>query len=176
MKKVLVLVSCVAVLLILSKVSFAESEEVSVEPEALPAQKELSELSAEGIIGEVQSDGITVWRQLHPVPPPHALTFGVMPYPTTATGQPAYGIPYSYPSQPREPRRLGRRLAPPPFQPHPLPGIGVALPPPSSQPPTVVYRPTPIKNFATLIMAPRPYVAYDPYAVYPTHPLYVPVQ
>ena len=165
MKKVLVLVSCVAVILILSKVSFAE-------PEDVPATEQ-SQLSVERIIGEVQPDGTTVWRQLYPVPPPHGLPFGVMPYPTTAAGHPAYGIPYSYP---RTPRRFGGRLTPPPFQPHPLPAIGAVMPLPTDQPPTVVYRPTPIKNFATLMMAPRPYVAYDPYAVYPARPVYVPVQ
>ena len=150
----------------MSKVSFAEPEE---SPAADPAQ-----LSVERIVGEVQPDGSTVWRQLHLAPPTHALPFGVMPYPTDIAGHPAYGAPYSYP---RTPRRLGGRLSPPPFQPQPLPAIGAVMPAPACPPqPVVVYRPTPVKNFVSLLTAPRPYVAYDPYAVYPAHPLYVPVQ
>ena len=198
MKKVFVLVSCFAVVLIVSNMSFAQSEDAPVPLEP--------QLSVENIIGEVQPDGVTVWRHLHPAPAvPQVLPFGYPPYPTV-DGHPAYGIPYSYP---RAPRRLGARLTPPPFQPHPLPVPGAvpgaAQPPvfpmmappmvmgqvPVQQgvlgmagsapvvpqgPPTVVYRPTPIKNFVTLMTAPRPYIGYDPYAGYPLFPGYVPQQ
>jgi len=188
MRKVFVFVSCVTVVLILSKVSFAESAET---PSAEPSQ-----LSVESIVAEVQPGGATIWRPAAP----HALPFGYPPYPSI-DGHPAYGVPYSYP---RAPRRLGSRLAPPvPYQPHPLPALGAApgVSPPPTQPmvrgqapmrqgvlgvapasgvpmgqPTVVYRPTPIKNFMTLITAPRPYIGFDPYAGYPPFPGYIPPQ
>jgi hypothetical protein len=40
--------------------------------------------------------------------------------------------------------------------------------------PVVAYRPTPIRNFFTLMAAPRPYIGYDPYAAYPPFPGYMP--
>ena len=192
MKKLFVLVSCFAVPLILSNVSFAQSEDA-------PAPEE-TQLSVENIVGEVQPGGATVWRQLHPVP--QALPFGYPPYPTV-DGYPAFGVPYSYP---RAPRRFAARFAPPQFQPQPLPVpgavpgaveppvppivappmvmgqvpvrhgvLGITQPVPVAPgPPTVVYRPTPIKNFVTLMTAPRPYIGYDPYAGYPPFPGYIP--
>jgi len=193
MKKVFVLVSCFAVVLILSKMSFAESTDAPV--------SEQLQLSVERIVAEVQPDGVTIWRPVAP----RALPFGYPPYPSV-DGKPAYGIPYSYP---RAPRRLGSRFAPPPFQPHPLPVpgavpgavqppvppmvappmvmgqmpkrqgvLGVAQPAPAGSPeqPTVLYRPTPVRNFMTLMMSPRPYIGYDPYAGYPPFPGYQPPQ
>jgi hypothetical protein len=172
MKKLSIFVSCFAAVLILSKVSFAQSDEV-----ADPAP-----LSTESIIAE-------------PTPAvPQTLPFGYPPYPTVG-GYPAYGIPYSYP---RAPRRLGARFSPPPYRSHPLPAPGVqpmvappmtmgqvpplqgtigTLPPSASQgSPTVFYRPTPVRNFMMLMTAPRPYIGYDPYAGYPPFPGYVPPQ
>jgi len=58
--------------------------------------------------------------------------------------------------------------------------LGAAVPPMPGleplEPPTVVYRPTPIKNFMTLMSAPRPYIGYDPYAGAPPAPPFVPAQ
>jgi len=188
MKKMFVLVSCVAVVFILSKVSFAEPEDAPVFEPSL--------LSVANLVGEVQEDGTTVWRQATPQTTSQALPFGFPPYPTTIEGHPAYGIPYSYPRAPRRLANLGSRFAPPPMQPHPLPEPGsmpgatfVHVPPMVAPPmvmgqrqplqgvlgaarsvpadparPTVVYRSTPIRNFMTLISAPRPYIGYDPYA------------
>jgi len=195
MKKVFVLVSCVAVVLILSNVSFAQSEEAPV--------PDPSQLSVQQIIAESQPDGAVIWRPAAP----QALPFGYPPYPMV-DGYPAYGIPYSYPRAPRRlGSRFGSRFAPPPFQPHQLPVPGAvpgAVPlhvppmvaPPmtlgqvpqlqetlgavpavsSQQQPTVYYRPTPVKNFMTLMMSPRPYIGYDPYAGYPPYPGYIPPQ
>ena len=44
--------------------------------------------------------------------------------------------------------------------------------------PVVVQRPTPIRNFMTMMTAPRPYIGYDPYAgTPPPHfPIYMPAQ
>ena len=196
MKKMLVFVLCFAVVLILNKVSFAEPTDAPVSTQSQP-------LSVENIVGEVQPDGVTIWRPTAP----QVLPFGYPPYPTTVDGHPAYGVPYSYP---RAPRRLGARFAPPvPVQPHPLPVPGAVpgalqppVPPMVAPPmvmgqmpqrqgvlgggriaptapqgqPTVVYRPTPIRNYMTLMMAPRPYIGYDPYAGYPPFPGYVPPQ
>ena len=184
MKKVFVLVLCLAVVLILNKVSVAQEDEDA----SVPEQPQF--LSVEKIVGEVQPDGATIWRPASP----QALPFGYLPYPTV-DGLPAYGVPYSYP---RAPRRFGNRFAPPPPQPHPLPTPGavpgatqpqappMVAPPlvmgqmpqrqgvlglgqPAQQPgqPVVVQRPTPFRNFLTLMSAPRPYIGYDPYAGYP---------
>ncbi|MCL2709556.1 MAG: hypothetical protein FWE95_01645 [Planctomycetaceae bacterium] len=190
MKKVFILVPCVAVVLMMSKVSFAE-------PEPAPVVDEPSLLSVANLIGEIQEDGTTVWRQASSQDAPQALPFGYPAYPTTAEGYPAYGIPYSYPQVPRRLANLGSRFAPPPIQPYALPEPGAVpgaaplhVPPMVSPPfargqrqalqgvlgaaqpavvgvpmqPTVVYRPTPFRNFMALISAPRPYIGYDPYA------------
>jgi len=175
MKKVFVLVSCFAVVLILSKASFAQPEDApaseelqsSIAASSIAASEE-PQLSVKTITEESPSEGIVAL-------PLQAVPFGYAPYPTTVDGTPAYGIPYSYP---RAPRRLGNRLAPPPFQPHPLPPVpGVAPGAAPNAQPTVVYRPTPIRNFFTLMMAPRPYLGYDPYAAgYLPFPGYQPPQ
>ena len=193
MKKAFVLISCFAVVLILSKVSFAQ-------PAGAPAPPQV-QLSVERIVAEPQADGTTVWRPAAP----QALPFGYLPYPTV-DGRPAFGVPYSFPRT--QPRRLGNRLAPPPvpFQPHPLPVPGatpgvvpVQAPPMVAPPmtmgqmpqrqgvlgvasarqagpqrPIVVHRPTPVRNFMALMTAPRPYIGYDPFAGYPPFPGYVP--
>ena len=195
MKKLFVLISCFAVVLVMSKTSFAQE---SVAP--LP---NVSELSLEDIIGEARTPMV-----------PQAVPFGSPPYPMV-DGYPAYGIPYSYPRgamraarQAQRPRRFAGRLAPPPYQPYALPAPGILpgmVPPPVAPPPVVApgvfgeipcqetlgavpavpaplgppnvyYRPTPIKNFMTLMTAPRPYIGYDPYAGYPPFPGYVPPQ
>ena len=168
MKKISVLVSCVAVILILSKVSFAQSDVV-------PAQAD-APLSIEDIIGKAHTP--------HSAPvTPQVLPFGYPPYPTV-DGNPAFGVPYSYP---RTPRRFGggglrARLAPPTMQPHPLPPVpmmhheGPGAVPMIPEEPVVFYRPTPIKNFVMLLSAPRPYIGYDPYAGYPPFPGYIPPQ
>jgi len=196
MKKVFVLVSCFAVVLILSKMSFAQ-------PAGAPAPPQV-QLSVERIVAEPQPDGTTIWRPAAP----QALPFGYLPYPTV-DGRPAFGIPYSFSRTPAPPRRFGNRLAPPPvpFQPHPLPVPGAApgvVPPPVppivappmtmgqvpqrqgvlgvarsapavQQQPTVVHRPTPVRNFLSLMTAPRPYIGYDPFAGHPS-PGHIPQQ
>ena len=168
MKKIFVLVSCVAVILILSKVSFSQSDGV-------PVQADASALSIEDIVGTAHTP------RNAPVAP-QVLPFGYPPYPTV-DGNPAYGVPFSYP---RTPRRFGgglrARLAPPAIQPHPLPPVpammheGPGAVPMMPEQPTVFYRPTPVKNFMMMISAPRPYIGYDPYAGYPPFPGYVPPQ
>jgi len=183
MKKFLVLISCLAAILIVSKVSFAQ--EVAATPQ-------LSELTIEDITAVESESDVS-----------YALPFGYPPYPTVGA-YPAYGVPYSYP---RAARRPGARFAPPQYQPYPLPTPGAvqgavppvanpvppmyrgrtlpplqgtlgAVPPDAVQPgqPTVFYRPTPVKNFMTLISAPRPYIGYNPYAGYPPFPGYIPPQ
>jgi len=185
MKKLLILVSCLAVILVVSKVCFAQ--EVAVEP--LP-ELQLPEL----VVEDIADPGV-----------PYALPFGYPPYPSVGA-YPAYGVPYSYPRT--APRRPGARFAPPQqYQPYPLPTpgavqgavppvanpvppmyrgrtlppvqgtLGVA-PPDAGQPgqPTVFYRPTPVRNFMTLMSAPRPYIGYNPYAGYPPFPGYIPPQ
>jgi hypothetical protein len=192
MKKVFVLVSCFAVVLILSKMSFSQSTDAPGHAQSHLSQ---SQLSVEKIVAGAAS--------------PQALPFGYPPYPTVG-GYPAYGVPYSYSQQPqnlrspRAPRRLAARLTPQPY-PLPMPGAtpGAATPfvppmvaapmtggqvpqqqevlgaipaTPSTGQPTVFYRPTPVKNFMTLMAAPRPYIGYDPYAGYPPFPGYAPPQ
>jgi len=188
MKKLFVTVSCVAVTFILCNVNFAQTHEVPAHLQTEPVV-----LSLEDVVGEARSVATV----------PQMLPFGVPPYPTVG-GYPAYGVPYSY-KRALRPRRLAGRFAPPPHQPYPLPMPGatpgmyhppVALPsltgeyppcqemisvvPPCPCPPdapaTVFYRPTPIKNFMTLLSAPRPYIGYDPYAGYPPFPGYIPPQ
>jgi hypothetical protein len=180
MKKLFILVSCFAMVLILSKVSFAQPDEDA------PGYAQ-SQLSVEKIVAE--ADAPTAHQ---------VLPFGYPPYPTV-DGYPAYGIPYSYP---RAQRRLGSRLGSPrSFKPYALPAPGAvlaspaaptAVPPmvmgqvppmqetlgavPTPGQPTVFYRPTPIKNFMTLMASPRPYIGYDPYAGYPPFPGYAPPQ
>ena len=182
MKRLFVPVSCFAVVLILSKISFAQ-------PQGDALVDDPPKLSVESITAD----------PLGPVAS-QVLPFGYPPYPTVG-GYPAYGIPYSYP---RAPRRFAARLMGPPPQPHPLPVPGAvpgppvpptfpptimgevpplqetlgaipAVPPPPGQP-TVFYRPTPFRNFMTLLTAPRPYIGYDPYAGYPPFPGYIPPQ
>jgi len=190
MKKVFVLVSCFAVVLILSKMSFAQSTD-DVSGHAL------SKLSVATVVAEAEA--------------PQVLPFGYPPYPTVG-GYPAYGVPYSYPRDsyprelrsPRAPRRLAARLAPQPY-PLPMPGAvpgapvpfvpPVVVPPmtrgqvppqqevlgtipavPSVEEPVIFHRPTPIRNFMTLMASPRPYIGYDPYAGYPPFPGYAPPQ
>lgn len=172
MKKLLLFTMCVAVIFVMSKVSFAQDDATSQAAEPV------------GVASSASSSSPTI------------LPFGYPPYPTVGN-YPAYGAPYSYP---RAPRRLGSRLAPPTqFQPYPLPAPGAVpgdaapvagpvpptfrnrlLPPrqgvlgaipatvaESPETPVVVYRPTPVKNFMTLMSAPRPYIGYDPYAGQP---------
>ena len=158
MKKLAVSVSCLAVILILSKVSFAQSSEIHVHADAPVV------LSVDDIVG-------TARTPVHAHAAQHAVPFGYPPYPTVG-GNPAYGVPYSYP---RSQRRLGARLNPPAMQPYPLPHAPGALDTVPAQP-TVFYRPTPIRNFMTMLTAPRPYIGYDPYVGYPPYPGYIPPQ
>ena len=194
MKKLFVLVSCVAVMFILGKVSFAQSAVQTTEvPAHLQTESSVVELSVDDIVGEARSSDVAI----QPLP------FGVPPYPTVG-GYPAYGVPYSFKQRGMRPRRLAGRFAPPPHMPYPLPMPGAApgmVPPPMPLPavtghvppcqemlgpvpvcpapvgpPTVYYRPTPVKNFMTLLSAPRPYIGYDPYVCYPPFPGYIPPQ
>ena len=185
MKKVFVLVSCVVVVIVLSKMSFAQAADDA------PGHAQ-SQLSVEKVVAETA--------------PSQALPFGYPPYPTVG-GYPAYGVPYSYPREarsPRAPRRLAARLTPQPY-PLPIPGaapgaatpfvppmvtppmtrgqvpsqqevLGTIPPAPSMEQPTVFHRPTPVRNFMTLMASPRPYIGYDPYAGYPPFPGYAPPQ
>jgi hypothetical protein len=154
MKKVLFLISCFAVVFVLSNVSFAQ-----------PASPQLT-------VAGIVADGGAVPA----APAPQMVPFGYPPYATAANGYPAYGVPYSYP---RGFRRQSR-LSPPPVQPYPLPAPGLPVPlvgQPGGTQPQVYHRPTPIKNFITLLASPRPYIGYDPYAGgYPPFPGYQPPQ
>ena len=190
MKKLFVLVSCLAVTLVLSKVSVAQSNEA---PGLAHSQ---SALSAADIVARANA-------------PAEAFPFGFPPYPTV-DGMPAFGIPYSYPRgmrearTPRFQRPLFSRFAPPPHHPVALPTPGFAPGPrmPQAQQivappmtmgqvpqmegvvtavpavaemPVVVHRPTPIRNFRALMFAPRPYLGFDPYAAgFPPFPGYLP--
>jgi len=179
MKKLLILIFGFVVLLILSEMSFAQEATAAV----------------------AATDVATV--EAPAVGSPQILPFGYPPYPTVGD-HPAYGVPYSYPRVAR--RLGSRLTPPVPYQPYALPTPGAvegavppvanpapptfrnrALPPrqgtlgaipPAGQPgqPTVFYRPTPIKNFVTLVTAPRPYIGYNPYAGYPPAPAFVPPQ
>ena len=127
---------------------------------------------------------------------PQYVPFGYVPYPAV-NNMPAYGIPYSFPRQRQLRRLGRLTPPPPQAYPLPQPGVlpgyagPVAAPPMVAPPfsmgqmpvmqetlnvpaaaqapaePTVFFRPTPIRNFISLLVAPRPYVGYDPYAVYP---------
>ena len=192
MKKIIFCTACIAFVFVLSQTPFVQGEES-------PGQANTqSLLSVESIVAESETP---------------ALPFGYAPYPTTADGLPAYGIPYSFlrerraaRSELRGERRLFSRFAPPPHQPYILPAPGSApgpaerpeappmvappmtlgqvpqqdgmisvTPAPAGQP-VVLHRPTPFKNFKTLMFAPRPYIGYDPYAGYPPFPGYQPPQ
>lgn len=184
MKKLLVLVSCFAAVLVLGKVSFAQ-----LVADAQP------ELTVEAIAADAPCPHSAV---------PQVLPFGYPPY-ATVGAYPAYGVPYSYP---RAARRAARMNPLPQFQPYPLPAPGAvpaapfayappmvappmtmgqvpqlqetlgACPAPACPPmqPQVFYRPTPIRNFVTMLSAPRPYIGYDPYVGYPPFPGYIPPQ
>ena len=174
MKKLSVLASFFAIALVMSHVSFAQSVEEKLTPPATSVCPGLPAATAD---------------QQHPSP--HTVAFGYPPFPSTAEGYPAYGAPYSYPRATRRANRTAR-LAPPQFQPHPLQAPAhafVSNAPVATQPvavpadrpyppgqPTVFYRPTPIKNFMSMITAPRPYIGFDPYAGYPPFPGYIPPQ
>ena len=199
MKKLFLPVSCFAVVLILSKASFAQFDDA---PGYAHSQ---SQLSVANIIAQAQ-----VAQHAHPTShapmAPHALPFGYPPYPMV-DGMPTFGVPYSFPRERRAVRAqrpMFARFAPPPFQPHALPVPGsvpgpwmrpeappmVAPPltfgqvpqqdgmitavPALAGPPVVVHRPTPLRNFRTLMFAPRPYLGYDPYAGFPPFPGYLP--
>jgi hypothetical protein len=169
MKKTLIFVSCVVAVLVLSQAGFAQFDEVSVLTDVQPL------LSIEDIVGTARTPH-------HAPAAPHVLPFGYPPYPTV-DGNPAFGVPYSYP---RAQRRFGgglrARLALSPFQPHPLPPVPAMYPegpgtvPMIPEQPVVFYRPTPVKNFMMMLSAPRPYMGYDPYAGYPPFPGYIPPQ
>ena len=218
---------CFALILVLNKVSIAESNDppgrahapaqVPAEPVGIdvyaPVQATVSAVPAHASMPPYAH----VPAAPHSPVPAQALPFGYPPYPTTVEGLPPYGYPYSFPRVQRAPRSerpqrpFFARFAPPPAQPYPLPQPGtmpapVPPPPPAPPlgsapplamgmvppqqgmiaavppapalpgPPVVVHRPTPFKNFRTLMFAPRPYIGYDPYAGYPPYPGYVPPQ
>ena len=201
MKKLFVFTVCFAAVIVLSNVSFSQSDE------AVGHAHAQSQLSVDNIVAGTGAGVIPLLPHS-----PQALPFGVPPYPMTPSGHPTYGVPYAYPQAPqapRSPRRLFSRLgAPREVQPYPLPTPG-AVPGPMTPPtppmfappmtlgeippqqgmiatvppvpvigqPTVVHRPTPIKNFRALMFSPRPYIGYDPYvAGYPPFPGYQPPQ
>ena len=181
MKKLFVIIALFTVALILSKASFTQVEEASIE-----ADTSTVHVHAEPVHVHVEAtvdEPIGVARSL---PVPQVLPFGYPPYPAVG-GYPAFGAPYSYP---RGIRRTGRFAQPAmpsyPVQAQPLflkrvPPLQetLATTPPVETPqgePTIFYRPTPIRNFFTLIASPRPYIGYDPYAGYPPFPGYIPPQ
>jgi hypothetical protein len=148
MKKLLVTVSCFAAVLVLSKVSFAQM-----------AGQPHTELNFASIIASA--------------PPAFS------PYHPSAGAYPAHGI---HNSSPRAARRASRLNPPPTAMGHMAmgqvpPGMFGTMPPVAvgePAPPVVVYRPTPIRNFFTLMSGPRPYAGYDPYVGYPPYPGYQP--
>jgi hypothetical protein len=206
MKKIFVFVTCIVLTLALSKVSFAQTHEVpehlrTVAADASPeliaesTTESAPELSVEDIVGEARSSAA-----------PTVLPFGYPPYPSVgeypAYGAPySYKRPLRQrrlggrfappPSQPYPlPTPGAVPGAMPPISPDALPPymgqvppcqemIG-AFPPPlpydPTVPPSVFYRPTPIKNFLSMLTAPRPYIGYNPYAGYPPFPGYLPPQ
>lgn len=183
MKKFFVLISCFAAMLMFSKVSFAQSAD---EPQP--------ELSIEALAADASNSLPTT---------PQVLPFGYPPIPSVGE-YPAYGVPYSFPRAARQRRaaRISPPQYQP--YPLPAPGAVPAAPfvhapqmvappmamgqvPPLQEtlgavpgpvcppvPPTVFYRPTPIRNFITMLSAPRPYIGYDPYVGYPPFPGYIP--
>ena len=189
MKKLFVVVSCLAIALVLNKESVAQSND------APGHARTQSSLSVADIVARSNA-------------PAEAMPFGFPPYPMV-DGMPAFGIPYSYPRglraqrERRASRQLFSRFAPPPHQTVELPtpgfapgprmpqaqqivsppmtmgqipqmqGVITAVPAPAGAE-VVVQRPTPLRNFKTLMFAPRPYLGFDPYAGFPPFPGYLP--
>jgi hypothetical protein len=137
MKKLFVPVSCFAVVLILGKVGFAQSDD---------APGHAHSLSVANIVAQAHAP-VMPPAHAHAHAAPQALPFGFAPYPMVG-GHPAFGIPYSFPRAglrdqrfeqraelraQRFQRPLFSRLAPPPPQPFPLPPPGSA-PGPSMMP------------------------------------------
>ncbi|MCL2004852.1 MAG: hypothetical protein FWG73_01695 [Planctomycetaceae bacterium] len=171
MKQSFILVPCIAAMLVFSHTANVQAEDAS------------SVLSVANIIAEPESQ--------------YALPFGCPPYPSVdgmpAYGVP---YSYARVRQPRRlgsrlappahhayplpapgvtPGYTTQFVAPPMVAPPMTKGriparqemLAVPAIPGQPEQPTVFYRPTPVRNFMSLIVAPRPYVGYDPYAVYP---------
>ena len=172
MKKLLILTSCV--ILITSNVSFAQDDTTGKATTAEPV----------GIASHVPGCPQATLPFGYP---PYPTTVGGYPafgapysYPRaprrlgSRLAPPTQYQPYPLPEPGSVPGAVAPVAGPipPTFRNKLLPqrqGTFGAVPPPMpglepSEPPTVVYRPTPIKNFMTLMSAPRPYIGYDPYA------------
>ena len=178
MKKLFVLASCLVVVLILSKVSVAQEDSATEAatvvshtpdcPQTLPfGYPPYPSVGAYPAYGVPYSYPRAARRPGGRFAPP--AQFQPYPLPTPGAVQPAFP-PVANPVPPT----FRNRVLPP------RQGILGAAPsaaPQPSQPgqPNVFYRPTPIKNFMTMVTAPRPYVGYDPYAGLPPAPAFEPV-
>ena len=197
MKKLFVLVSCLTIVLFLSNKSFAQSEE-SPAPDVLPAAETESALMLVGNI--VSEDLIPAAKPLPFGYPPYPTTaegypaFGApysFPRVQRRLGSGLAGRfaptqryqPYPLPTPGAVPGPFVMPVPPmsvsPPLVSGEVPAKGILTvktapidPPPGQA--TIVYRPTPIKNFMTLMAAPRPYIGYNPYVGYPPFPGYIP--
>jgi hypothetical protein len=185
MKKLFVLVSFFAVVLILSKVSFAQPVDPQLIGEGSPAAAQVLPFGypphptdgAYPAYGVPYSYPRGIRRSGRLTPP------SMQPHPLPAPGVAA-------PAPPAPPKlfngrfiqnaQFNRQVFTPPMTMGQIPQLqetlGVIPPAPATLPEgaTVFHRPTPVRNFITLISAPRPYIGYDPNAGYPPFPGYQP--
>ena len=187
MKKLLVLASCFVAVLILSKMSFAQedsaAEEAVPEAVAVVAQAPIGPHTLPfgyppyPSVGAYPAYGVPYSYPRAPVrrpggrfAPPAPAQY--QPYPLPAPG----AVPPAYPpvANPVPPTFRNRVLPPRQGILGAAPPAPVALPGQPGQP-NVFYRPTPVKNFMTMVTAPRPYIGYDPYAGLQPAPPFEPV-
>ena len=186
MKKLLILASCFAVIFMMSKVNFAQEDATNQAAAAEPV----------GIASHVPSCPQATLPFGYPPYPTVGQypAFGVPYSYPRAPRRPAGGRFAPPPAQQYQPYPLPTPGAvpgavapvagpiPPTFRNRLLPPrqgtLGVFQPPEAevAGAPAVVYRPTPVKNFMTLMSAPRPYIGYDPYAGRQPAPAFVPSQ
>ena len=200
MKKLFVLVSCFVVVFVLSKIGFAQEAATPVPVPDLSLEEIIGEAHTPvapyalpfGTPPYLSVDGYPAYGIPYSYPRGAARAARIAQRPRRLIGRfvpPPYQ-PYPLPA----PGAVPGMLPPPVYAPGAVPppamvqptflgqvpcqgmlGPVPAVPAPPSEPP-VFYRPTPIKNFMTLITAPRPYIGYDPYVGYPPFPGYIPPQ
>jgi len=184
MKKLLILTSCFAVIFMMSKVSFAQEDATNpaAAPEPVGIASHVPSCPQATLpfgyppyptVGQHPAFGIPYSYPRAPrrptggrFAPPTAQQY--QPYPLPPPGAvPGAVAPVAGPIPPT----FRNRLLPP------RQGTFGAVPPPVADipgPPAVVHRPTPVRNFMTLMSAPRPYIGYDPYAGPSLAPAFVP--
>jgi len=189
MKKAFVLVSCFAVVLILNKVSFAQPAGAPASPQVqLSVERIVAEPQPDGTtiwrpaaphalpfgylpyptvdgrpaFGIPYSYQRVASNQRAPrrlgnrlaAPPPVPF----QPHPLPAPGAVPGAVPLTAPPMVAPPMTMGQ-------MPQRQGVLGVASARPAGQQrATVVQRPTPVRNFLSLMTAPRPYIGYDPFA------------